>query len=414
MTPGLRIIPIPQTEDGMDQKLSYSKLQANLLPPRPRFHGIARVESGWWCITSFAAAKTLLAGPHVRQPMRYDFTHANKSTGAQSVLDRGKYLWSLCSNACDPPQHGRFQSAFASRLSPTAIYKAEPTMRRRAAALLASLTERRSADLVANYINPFIRQTFLCLIGIDAANHDRISKQSETLLLLVDPSTSLAHKDRCAFTSAALGDELTALLRTSLPDDASLGLSVQSAVRSGILSEAEAVGQLLELIFAGMNTVSQALAGLFARLTFHEEVWSKFGANLLPTERILEEGIRLGPPHQILYRVAAEDFDIDGKRIQCGERLSIDISYANLDPLRFTDPDTFNPERKAGSHLAFGQGLHRCVGMHLARLEMKVALETLLRFFPILPPPLSLEFGPGFHNRPIIKTLIIDVPSAQH
>jgi cytochrome P450 len=395
-------------------------LSEDFLPPWPRFHGVSAAEKGDWRVTSFAAAKTLLVSPNLIQCARRNYSSPDRARGAFSVVNRGKYLWSLCSNAFDPPDWNRFRSGFAAKLSPECVFQLESVMRKRAADRLASIFERNSVELLAEFIHPIINQTLLGLIGVNIVHQAHVAEQSMRLLRFGESYSSdgapkggrranAAIHGGAAFVLASLGDWLKGLLDSSLPEDAWLGLSVQAAVRSGVLSEDEGIGQLLELIFAGTSTVSQALAGLLARLSLHRETWRKFHAGEIPVQRIIEEGLRLGPPHLVLPRIAAEDFEIEGHRIRRGDDLSIDLQYANLDPARFTDPDRFDPDRTEGAHLAFGAGLHRCVGMHLGRLQLKVALETLLRFFPVLPAPTALEFGPGFHNRPAIKTLKFDL-----
>jgi cytochrome P450 len=149
------------------------------------------------------------------------------------------------------------------------------------------------------------------------------------------------------------------------------------------------------LIVAGHNSTTGALGNCILRLAAHPDLQQRLRAEpgLLPPA--IEEFIRLEPSVQAMPRWANGDTDLHGRRVRKGEKVMLLWASANRDPDHFDEPDACLLDRTPNDHLTFGRGIHRCIGMDLARLELRVALEELLArttSIELAEPPVRTTF----------------------
>jgi cytochrome P450 len=199
--------------------------------------------------------------------------------------------------------------------------------------------------------------------------------------------------------------ELVAAKRAEPGSDLLSGL-----VTGGQLSDEELTGMGMLLLTAGHETTANMLAlGAFALLR-HPDQADRLRADPSLASNAVEELLRyLTITHIGPIRVAKADVELAGRTIRAGETVTLSLPVANRDPERFGDPDRLDLDRAAGTHLAFGHGIHQCLGQQLARAELRVAYPALLRRFPTLTLAVPPEEVPlrtratmyGVHRLPV-------------
>ena len=201
-------------------------------------------------------------------------------------------------------------------------------------------------------------------------------------------------------------DVVTALVKAELPlpdDDGTRQLTVE-----------ELLGILQQLIGAGNETSTKLFSQMLRNLADEHDEWWKLKADPSRASIVVEEALRLASPTQGLYRKVSRDVELEGTPIAAGDRLLVMFAAANRDPATFPDPDEFRPDRSnVRDHLAFGYGVHFCIGAPLARLETVVALEKLVERFDDfeLTADNTFEFEPSFILRGL-KDLYVEFTPA--
>ena len=166
--------------------------------------------------------------------------------------------------------------------------------------------------------------------------------------------------------------------RRANPTDDVASVIANATVDGKPLPPRDMAGYYIIVATAGHDTTSASTAGAMQALASDPEQWAKVRADRSLLPGIVEEAIRWTSPVQHFMRTAAKDVEISGQQIKAGDWMMINYVAANHDPAQFDDPRRFDAARSPNRHLAFGAGAHQCLGLHLARLEMRILFETLL------------------------------------
>ena len=166
--------------------------------------------------------------------------------------------------------------------------------------------------------------------------------------------------------------------RRANPTDDVASVIANATVDGELLPERDMAGYYIIVATAGHDTTSASTAGAMQALAQDPEQWARVKADRSLLPGIVEEAIRWTTPVQHFMRTAAEDVELGGQQIKKGDWLMINYVAANHDPAQFDNPRKFDAARSPNRHLAFGAGAHQCLGLHLARLEMRILFETLL------------------------------------
>lgn len=166
--------------------------------------------------------------------------------------------------------------------------------------------------------------------------------------------------------------------RRANPTDDVASVIANATVDGAPLPERDMAGYYIIVATAGHDTTSASTAGAMLALAQDPEQWARVKADRSLLPGIVEEAIRWTTPVQHFMRTAAEDTELSGQTIRKGDWLMMNYVAANHDPAQFPDPRRFDAARSPNRHLAFGAGAHQCLGLHLARLEMKILFEVLL------------------------------------
>ncbi|MFD7503067.1 cytochrome P450 [Streptomyces sp. NPDC059850] len=307
----------------------------------------------------------------------------------------------------DPPEHTRYRRLLSRWFTPRRTRELLPRVEGIVTDHLDAM-ERTGppADLVRSFAQPIPSLVICELLGVPYADRAAFQGWSATLFRIdEDEEKIFAARD-------AVWDYMRGLVaaKRRRPDGALLSRLVHDADAAASFSDAELTGVGLLLLIAGHETTANMLAlGTFALLS-HPEQARLVRERPERADDAVEELLRYLTIVQFgTVRVAREDVEIAGARVRAGETVVASIAAANRDPARFPDPDGLDVTRDATEHIAFGHGVHQCLGQHLARMEMRTGYPALLRRFPTLRLAVPPEEVPlrddmlvyGVHRLPV-------------
>ncbi len=309
----------------------------------------------------------------------------------------------------DPPVHDRIRSLVARAFTPRRIDALEPRIEEIAAELIDRFTERGTVDIVDAFAWPLPLRVLGELFGFPQEDLDQIHHWgTDWLLLQQDRPTELLVEHARGLVELQHYCVAAVEQRVANPTDDLLGAMVTANTSSeDPLSSVEIAGLPLDLMVAGHVTVTRAIGSTLARL-FDEPGLREHLLDPDLAPKAIEEILRLESPAQGLFRVTTREVELAGAVLPKGARVMAHFASANRDACVFSDPDAYCPERAdIGKHLAFGKGIHFCLGAPLGRLELRVALPMLLRRLPGLRPgggaPVreNVFFARGFTSLPV-------------
>ncbi|MEV4752322.1 cytochrome P450 [Streptosporangium sp. NPDC049248] len=276
----------------------------------------------------------------------------------------------------DEPQHSRYRKPLVGRFTVRRMRQLTERVEQITAEHLDAMEQAGpTADLVTAFAKP-IPSVIICeLLGVPYEDRGRFQENIDTFL------GGEAGDEEMFAAYTATQDylaELVAAKRADPTDD------VLSDLLDSDLTDEELKGMALILLSAGFDTTANMLAlGTFALLRNPEQL-AALRADPTLTDRAVEELLRYLSVAKQFLRVALEDVELGGQTIEAGTTVILSYNTANRDPERFADPHVLDLGRQDGGHLAFGHGIHQCLGQQLARVEMRVALPALLDRFPTL------------------------------
>ena len=326
-----------------------------------------------WLVTRFDDVRAALADPRLSKNWRHLLPPEARADapGEQDPMMLMR----------DPPDHTRLRKLVSRSFTARRISALRPRVAEIAAELLGAVPGDAPFDLMERYAFPLPVQVICELLGVPAADRDRFGAWSR---VLIDQSTpgDAYHAD------AQLRGYLAELIarRRAEPDGALLSALAQVADEDGDrLSESELVAMATLLLIAGHETTTNLLGNaVLALLTHHDQLaLLRARPELMP--RAVEEFLRFdGPVWNATYRFTTEDVEIGGVTVPAASAVQLTLGSANRDDARFPDAAELRIDRDAGGHVAFGHGIHFCLGAPLARIEGEVALSALLARFPAL------------------------------
>ncbi|RWZ77047.1 cytochrome P450 [Streptomyces albidoflavus] len=329
-----------------------------------------------WLVTRYPDIKTVLGDPRFS---RAATQHAQAPRIQPDPAGEG-VLMSL-----DPPDHTRLRKTVAGVFTKRRVEQLRPATQMIAEELLEAMEASGvPADLVASYALP-LPVTVICdLLGVPRGDRDQLRGWSDALL-----STTACTPAESAAAAQAMADYFAALVsqRRRQPADDLLGALVQTWDREeGLLRDEELVLLTRDLLIAGHETTASQIANCTYLLLQRPHDMDRLRTDPSAMASAVEELLRFIPlgSGSFRARVATEPVELCGVRIQPGETVFAPTVAANWDPDVFTDPGRLDIDRSLNSHVAFGHGVHHCLGAQLARLELQVALGVLLRRLPRL------------------------------
>ena len=287
----------------------------------------------------------------------------------------------------DPPLHTHVRKAVGDALSPRAVAAMVPALELLVARLLDALPADRPFDLVDDYASVIPVEVIGNLLRVPHAERGPLRGWSAAILGALEFGVDAAGLAEGNAAVLAFVDYLRGLIadrrrHLSDADDDVLSRLIQWESKGERLTEHQLHHQCIFLLNAGHETTTNLIGnGVHALLT-HPAALATLKADPGVLDSAVEEFLRYDAPVQIGNRLALADAEVGGVPIPAGSTLTLCIGAANRDPAVFAEPDQLSLSRTPNPHLAFGGGIHTCAGLHVARIEAKIAIRALLARFP--------------------------------
>ncbi|MGW1062844.1 cytochrome P450 [Micromonospora rubida] len=287
----------------------------------------------------------------------------------------------------DDPEHRRLRGMVSKAFTPKMIADLEPRIVEMTTQLLDAADSGGDRwDFIAELGYPLPFMVMTELLGIPDTDRAFLRKLSDTFVEVqsYEPDGSLDDQGESAVNNVApllreLNQYLLEILRARRknPGDDLAGRLMAVEVDGVRLDEEEALG-FLNLLVAGHHTTTAALGNTVLALHENPHVWDQLRADPALIPAAIEESVRFRPPFPRSARRVTKDTEIGGQKIPAGAIVLVWLTTANRDDRVFADPGRFDILRKPNPHLAFGRGIHHCLGAPLARLETKIAMRLML------------------------------------
>ncbi|MBV9092236.1 MAG: cytochrome P450 [Mycobacteriaceae bacterium] len=281
----------------------------------------------------------------------------------------------------DEPEHGRHRALVSKAFSQKALARWEDELVGKVASELIDRFARNGrADLRRDFAFPYPTQIIASLLGLPREDYPQFQRWSLALLAI------LFNRERGLAASEALREYFVPILadrRREPRDDLISGLA-QAEIDGEKLTDEEIFSFLRLLLPAGVETTYRSLGNLLLGLLTNPDQLDAVRADRSLIPQAIEEAVRWEAPLLTITRVATRDTELGGVPIPAGSSVMPVLGAANRQEERYPDPDRFDIFRSARAHIGFGHGVHVCLGMHLARLEMRVALNLLCDRLPNL------------------------------
>ncbi|MDA3640561.1 cytochrome P450 [Mycobacterium xenopi] len=277
--------------------------------------------------------------------------------------------------AIDPPDHTRFRRLLDPFFSPKRMAEREPELRKQAGELIDAIKVKRSCDIVAELATPFPSQVFLTLFGLPLEDRDRLVQWKESILEFTDPASAEPTPeviDQALQLYTYLSEHIAQRRANSGGGD--LLSQLIDLKEEGGMTDPEILGLCFLFVLAGLDTVTAALGFSFARLASDKELRNRITNDYALIPYFIEEQLRVDPPVPFAPRVITEDVEVAGCRLAKNTDVLVSYGCANRDPQLYEEPERVHLDKRP-PHFAFGRGPHRCLGSHLARLELRLILE---------------------------------------
>jgi cytochrome P450 len=310
----------------------------------------------------------------------------------------------------DPPDHTRLRRLVSRAFVPARVAALEPAVRDIANGLLDDLEEAGSGatvDLVHGYAHPLPFRVIGELLGIPPADRPDLHAWFQVLLT----GWAGAPPAEAVEASGKIVSYLRELVDTKRRSPAEDLVSVLLAVGEDVLTTQEVLSSLFQLVVAGHDTTASLISNGVVALLDHPGQMQALLGDLGQLPAAIDELIRFtAPVPHATFRVTAEPATIGGVGIPAHEQVLVCLSSANRDPGRFPAPDTLDIGRNNASHLGFGHGPHYCLGAPLARLEARVAFETLLGRHPNLRLAVDRDVLAWAHGDGLVLRGLVSLP----
>ena len=356
--------------------------------PYPTYHRLRSDDPvhhsplGFWVLTRYADVMAMLRDPRlVKEPIAA-FVAARFGMAVPvglglSMLDR------------DPPDHTRLRGLVSKAFTPKALERLRPSIQQIVNGLLDAVDGRGEMDLIEEFAYPLPVNVICDMLGVPVKDHERfkgwgldIARGLDAIMLPPDSEVG----QRSVSGRKALAGYFRELIaeRRAAPRDDMLSALIAAEEAGDKLSEDELLATCILLLVAGHETTVNLIGNGTLALLRHPDQLRRLREEPALIGTAVEELLRFDGPVQRTARIPSEDIVIGGRTIPKGEMVMPFLGAADRDPAQFPDPDRLDITRADNRHIAFGMGIHFCLGAPLARMEGQIAINTLLRRLPRL------------------------------
>jgi cytochrome P450 len=356
--------------------------------PYPTYHRLRAKDPvyhsplGFWVLTRYEDVVAVLRDPRLAKEAIASVVAARFGVEVPpgmglSMLDR------------DPPDHTRLRSFVSKAFTPRVVEALRPHIQQIVDGLLERVEGAGSMDLIEEFAYPLPVVVICEMLGVPVEDHERFKGWSLEIarsldLILQPPDTDLAR--RSADARHALTDYFRGLIaeRRASPRADMLSALIAAEEAGDRLSEQELMATCILLLVAGHETTVNLIGNGTLALLRHPDELRRLRENPALIASAVQELLRYDGPVQRTARIPSAAVTIGGLTIEAGEMVMPFIGAADRDPAHFPDPDRLDIARRDNRHIAFGLGIHFCLGAPLARLEGQIAINTLVQRLPKL------------------------------
>ena len=303
----------------------------------------------------------------------------------------------------DPPDHAKYRRLLDPQFSPKRMAALEPDFRALVNQVINGFADRGECDFHEEFATPLPSTFFLRLTGLPIADLPVFLQWRDNI---IRPDVEPGDFDAAAEIRAATGREIYAYFESALDerserrDDGLLSRLLDAEVEGDRLTREELLDICYLLIIAGLDTVTATLDCLVRHLALHPEQRRQLVDDPALSPAVVEELMRFETPVMVVPRMVKQDVKLRDVELRAGDSVTLVLGAGNIDEAEFGDAETVDFDRGRNRHLAFGAGPHRCLGSHLARLEVRVALEEWHRRIPDyrIPDGADFHFSPGIRQ----------------
>ena len=353
--------------------------------PYPTYHRLRSEDPvhhsplGFWVLTRYEDVVAALRDPRLAKEAIASFVAARFGAPVPamglSMLDR------------DPPDHTRLRGLVSKAFTPRVVEGLRPRIQEIVDGLLAGVAARGSMDLIEEFAYPIPVVVICEMLGVPIEDHERFKGWSIDIargldLIWLGPDSDVGRRSVAARQALAeYFRELIAQRRAAPRNDLLSGL-IAAEEAGDKLNEMELLATCILLLIAGHETTVNLIGNGMLALLRHRDQLERLQRDPGLIASAVEELLRFDGPVQRTARIPSEDVTIGGHTIAKGEMVMPFIGAADRDPAQFPDPDRLDIGRADNRHIAFGWGIHFCLGAPLARIEGQIAINTLLRRLP--------------------------------
>ncbi len=356
--------------------------------PYPTYHRLRAEDPvhhsplGFWVLTRYADVMAMLRDPRLIKEPIAAFVAARFGMAVPpglglSMLDR------------DPPDHTRLRGLVSKAFTPKALESLRPHIQQIVDDLLAHAAGNGKMDLIEEFAYPLPVRVICEMLGVPVADHERFKQWGLDIArgldaIMLPPESEVAKRSMTGrHALAAYFRELIAERRAA-PRDDMLSALIAAEEAGDKLNEEELLATCILLLVAGHETTVNLIGNGTLALLRHPDQLQKLRENPGLIGTAVEELLRYDGPVQRTARIPSEDVTIGGQTIGKGEMVMPFLGAADRDPAQFPDPDRLDITRTDNRHIAFGMGIHFCLGAPLARMEGQIAINTLVHRLPKL------------------------------
>jgi hypothetical protein len=337
-------------------------------------------ETGVWHVYGYPEAQQVLADP------------VTFSSNTGRLVPEAEEFSEGSLTQLDPPRHTKLRKLVNHAFTPRVVAGLEPRIRNIATELLEAADPDR-IDLVADFAYPLPVTVIAELLGVPSSDRELFHRWVDEMF---SRNSEFSTHERTESEEKELQESLRqmqemsayiaehAARRRTAPRNDLLTRLVEAEVDGLRLTDREVVNFANLLLIAGHITTTMLVGNTVLSLDAHPQQRARVQADRSLVPAAIEESLRMLSPFPVLGRMTDEDTEVGGRRILADQLVMVWVGAANRDPRQFTRPNAFDLDRDPNPHLAFGRGIHFCVGAPLARLEGRVAIDLLLDRYPHL------------------------------
>ncbi|MFD5796243.1 cytochrome P450 [Streptomyces diastatochromogenes] len=361
---------------------------------------VALQEDGSYVISTYRELADILHNPHLSSDVR-NLTHrmeAFERPGTPAFIN------------LDPPEHDRLRRMamrhFGPPHTPGLVTGLEPDLTAVVGGLIDDFAGKEQIDIVDDFAYPFPVTVICHLLGVPREDEPRFHLWVNDIIESIDYNPKIDPKEKLTNgqqASADLREYLGGLVeqRHGRPGDDLLSRLANDDGPDGRMTDDEIVATANLLLIAGHETTVNLITNGMLTLLRHPQVLQRLRDEPGLVVPLVEELLRYEPPvHIIPWRAAFSDISVADTVIPKGSRILLMLASGSRDPIRFHEPDHFDPDRRDNQHLGFGSGIHLCFGGPLARLETQIALNELVRR---LDRPRLVTDPPPYRRSPVLR-----------